>query len=535
MFDWKNSSCEFVIKLKREHSCDSDGPKVALSFFQPIPFTMALRHNVLLFLCILPFAKALYKQWIPDTNFENATNWDKGSVPCGNDQVVFLAQMKVSVYVETAHTITGMSLPVDGELILASGAGFTVREGGDPGCGSGVMAHFKDPESRKWFDPSLWVAATTIDDLHRGTYQFSVHEESVPCQYDNVVFREATSFSVDVSSDHDVPVKSVSVLGKKFTSSSEFSQYLSSSSGKLQFHGSSSLKVGGSGCDDITGCICDNSGNRDRICSNVKCDSLECKKPLHPVGHCCEVCGSVVNVQFSLSFNFESYRQRLQHLFLSQHKYESIQMALSKVSKEQRLLRVIPFGATQEIQVVLLDQKTGQEAGKLAEALARDVVQDVHNHGLNIGISSAEFQASSGASSSEVAGNSAGVVVGAVLGSLLGVGLLAAVVMLYRRGIIEIPTMPSIPSLSKWKNSSEIGELGGPLDNGFDNPMFDKPTVMPEEPGLYGTEMINSITLTQSGVHFVNPVYDETDFNAWMVQYQLIWWGMWWQNNMNKT
>ncbi len=398
---------------------------------------MALRHNVLLFLCILPFAKALYKQWIPDTNFENATNWDKGSVPCGNDQVVFLAQMKVSVYVETAHTITGMSLPVDGELILASGAGFTVREGGDPGCGSGVMAHFKDPESRKWFDPSLWVAATTIDDLHRGTYQFSVHEESVPCQYDDVVFREATSFSVDVSSDHDVPVKSVSVLGKKFTSSSEFSQYLSSSSGKLQFHGSSSLKVGGSGCDDITGCICDNSGNRDRICSNVKCDSLECKKPLHPVGHCCEVCGSVVNVQFSLSFNFESYRQRLQHLFLSQHKYESIQMALSKVSKEQRLLRVIPFGATQEIQVVLLDQKTGQEAGKLAEALARDVVQDVHNHGLNIGISSAEFQASSGASSSEVAGNSAGVVVGAVLGSLLGVGLLAAVVMLYRRGIIE--------------------------------------------------------------------------------------------------
>ncbi len=76
------------------------------------------------------------------------------------------------MYVETAHTITGMSLPVDGELILASGAGFTVREGGDPGCGSGVTAHFKDPESQKWFDPSLWVAATTIDDLHRGTYQF---------------------------------------------------------------------------------------------------------------------------------------------------------------------------------------------------------------------------------------------------------------------------------------------------------------------------------------------------------------------------
>ncbi|RXN29576.1 amnionless-like protein [Labeo rohita] len=475
---------------------------------------MARRHNIFLFLCILPFANALYKQWIPDTNYDNATNWDKGSVPCGNDQVVFSAQQKVSVYVETAHTITGMSLPVDGELILASGAGFTVREGGDPGCGSGVTANFKDSESLKWFDPSLWVAATTIDDLHSGTYQFSVHEESVPCQYDDVVFRETTSFRVDVSSGQDVPVKSVSVLGKKFTSNSEFSQYLSSNSGKLQFHGSSSLRVGGSGCDDTTGCICDNSGNRDKICSNVKCDPLECKKPLHPVGHCCNVCGAIVNVQFSSKFNFESYRQRLEHLFLIQHKYESIQMALSKVSKEQRLLRVIPFGTTQEIQVLLLDQKTGQEAGKLAEALARDVMQDVHNQGLNIGITSAEFEASSGASSSEAAGNSTGVVVGAVLGSLLGVGLLAVVVMLYHRGIVRLPKMPSIPSFSKWKNSSDIGELGGPLDHGFDNPIFDKPNMMPEEPGLYGTEMVNSITLTQSGVHFVNPAYDETDFNA---------------------
>ncbi|XP_067238909.1 protein amnionless [Chanodichthys erythropterus] len=475
---------------------------------------MALRHNVLLFLCILPFSNALYKQWIPDTNFENATNWDKGSVPCGNDQIVFLAQKKVSVYVETAHTINAMSLPVDGQLILASGAGFSVREGGDPGCGSGVTAQFKDPESLKWFDPSLWVAATTIDDLHRGTYQFSVHEESVPCQYDDVVFREATSFRVDVSCDHDVPVKSVSVLGKKFTSSSEFSQYLSSSSGKLQFHGSSSLSVGGSGCSDITGCICDNSKNRDVICANMKCDLLECKKPLHPVGHCCDVCGAVVNVQFSSNFNFESYRQRLQHLFLSLPKYESLLMAMSKVSKEQRLLGVIPFVATKEIQVLLLDQKTGQEAGKLAEALARDIVKDVHNHGSNIGINSAEFQASSGASSSEVAGSSAGVVVGAVLGSLIGVGLLAGVILLYRRGIVKIPRMPSIPSISIWKNNSEIGELGGSLDHGYDNPMFDKPTIMPEVPGLYGTETMNSITLTQSGVHFVNPVYDETDFNA---------------------
>lgn len=475
---------------------------------------MALQQDVLLFLCFLPFANSLYKQWIPDTNFENATNWDKGSIPCGSDQVVFLAQRKVSVYVETAHTITGMNLPMDGEFILTSGAGFSVRDGGDPGCGSGITVQFKDCESLKWFDPSLWVAASTFEDLHRGTYKFSVHEESVPCWLDDVVFQEATSFRVDVSSNPDVYVKSISVLGKKFTSSSEFSHFLSSGSGKLQFHGSSSLHIGGAGCSDITGCVCGNSVNRDKICANVKCESLGCKKPLHPVGHCCDVCGAIVNVQFSSNFNFESYRQRLQHLFLSMHKYELIQLAMSKVLQEQRLLGVIPFGSSQEIQVLLLDQNMGHDAGKLAEALARDIAKDVHNHGSILGISAVEFQASSGASSSDAAGNSTGLVAGAVLGSLVVVGLLAVITVLYRRGIVKLPRMPSIPSLSKWKNSSDIGELGGPMDLGFVNPMFDKPTMMPVEPGLYGTETVNSIALTQSGVHFVNPVYDESDFNA---------------------
>lgn len=76
---------------------------------------------LLLGLCLFGAADALYKQWIPDTNYENKTNWDKGSVPCGNDIVQFSAQRKVSVYVETVHSVQEMRLPVDGEFILPSG------------------------------------------------------------------------------------------------------------------------------------------------------------------------------------------------------------------------------------------------------------------------------------------------------------------------------------------------------------------------------------------------------------------------------
>lgn len=32
---------------------------------------------------------AVYKQWIPNTNFETASNWDAGRVPCARDLVQF--------------------------------------------------------------------------------------------------------------------------------------------------------------------------------------------------------------------------------------------------------------------------------------------------------------------------------------------------------------------------------------------------------------------------------------------------------------
>lgn len=473
---------------------------------------MATRQNLFIFLSMLGSACALYKQWIPDTNFENATNWDKGSVPCGSDRVVFPASGKVAVYVKAAHTLSGMGLPTDGEFILAPGAGFSIREGQDPSCGAGGTTNFKDPDSLTWFDPTLWKGASSLDHLQKGPYLFFVDEETVPCQHDDVVFQEHSSFRVDVSPrENSVPVKSVSVLGKTFSDNSDFSQYTSSPLGKLQFHGSSSVSVSGSACDDSTGCECGNSGNHDLICSNVKCAQLDCKKPLYPVGHCCDICGAIVTIHFTDNFNIESYRQRLQHLFLSLSKYKSIQMALSKVSKAQRLMRVIPYGTSPEIQVVVLDENTGPQSGKLAEALAKDILRDIDAQGSHLGIDSAEFHASSGASSGDASGLSGGEVAGVILGILALMAFLALFVVLHRWGMLRVPNLSSLRS---WRKDSEIGDLGGPLDHGFDNPMFEKQSSLPEIPGLYGTESLNTITLTHSGVHFVNPVYDETDFNA---------------------
>ncbi|KAM6905199.1 protein amnionless [Xenentodon cancila] len=469
-------------------------------------FKMLETREVLFLFCFVGATNALYKQWIPDTNYENATNWDKGEVPCGNDIVKFSAKRKVSVFVESTHAVQEMRLPVDGEFILNSGAGFYVLSGKDPSCSAGVTAQFKDSESPQWLNPALWQEAVTLDDLQLGNFLFSVHEESVPCQHDDVVFKALSSFSVDTSSSQPrIPVKSVSVLGKTFDSRSEFSQYLNSHSGQLQFHGSSAVTVGNPGCGDPTGCDCGNSVHHQVICSTVTCPSLSCKKPLKPVGHCCDVCGAMVTIQYAEGFNLHNYRERIRHLFLIQLQYKSIQLGMSKVFKPQRLMGMIPFGTSPEIQVVILDGETG----KLSETLAQDIVNDVHSHGSKLGITGAEFQASSGSSSSQ-SGGSAGMVTGIVFAVLIVITAIIIVVFLIHKGVVKMPSMPSMPPLNCLQKTSDVGDLGGALDHGFDNPMFEKPDILGNNPGLYDTER-NSICMSRTGIHFVNPVYDENE------------------------
>lgn len=460
--------------------------------------------DVLLLLCLAGSVNPLYKQWIPDTNYENKTNWDKNAVPCGNDIIKFPAQREVSVFVADTHAVQEMWLPIDGEFILNSGAGFYAVTGQDPGCGAGVMTEFKDSESLQWFDPALWQAASSLQDLQSGNFLFSVHVESVPCRYDDVVFKALSSFRVDTSSSHSsVPVKSVSVQGKVFESKPDFSQYLGSSSGRLQFHGSSAVSVGEPSCGDPTGCDCGNSVNQQRICSTVTCSPLSCKKPLLPQGHCCVVCGAIVTIDYAAGFNLQTYRDRIHHLFLVLPKYESIQLGMSKVFKSRRLFGIIPFAASPEIQVVILDGEDGRQA----ETLAWDIIRDVRSHGSNLGIIEAEFEASSG-NTSDPPGNSVGVIVGAVFGILIIIALTIVVVFFVRKGFVQ---MPPLPSLRSFKRSSDSGSFGP----GYDNPIFDTPD-MPDIVGQYATKDINTINLTQTGVYFINPSYDEneTDFNA---------------------
>ncbi|XP_073494478.1 protein amnionless [Phyllobates terribilis] len=460
-------------------------------------------------LSVIAPSDAAYRRWIPDTNFENASNWKEQRVPCGQDSAVFPGDQRVSVFVQSPHALTNLYLPWDGEFLLSHGAGFMAVSTEDPECGEGSSLHFHDADRHHWFDPSLWRSALSTDDLEMDRFLFAVDAESVPCRYDDVLFSPETSFRVQIQeTGSDVELRSISVLGQKFTNNEDFLRYLKSPTGKLQFPGPAQPQITNLRCPDGTGCLCGNDGRLQEICSarlqytGGKCPEATCAAPLQPVGHCCGICGVVISLDYSSAFILETYRSRLLHTFLSLQKYSSVKLAISKVRSPSSAARV---GAELEIQIVLMDGKEGVLAGGDALQLAYDILADIDAHGASFGITRAEMQfATGGLTSPHTGPMSTGAISGIVLGTVLGLSLVGASYFLYR---MDTCRLRYVVFFHFWRNGSGMEDTEYGEQRGFDNPIFE-PVAENNQTGGCSRHIGQNVTLQETQFQFSNPAFD---------------------------
>ncbi|KAG9481860.1 hypothetical protein GDO78_010865, partial [Eleutherodactylus coqui] len=443
-------------------------------------------------------SEAIYKRWIPNTNFENASNWNERRVPCSQDTAMFPRDktgvgkhcFKATLQAKLIHYVT-------------PSAGF---EGG-------THINFHDAERHEWFDPTLWSSAQSTDDLEIGRFLFSVDAEHVPCLYDDVIFSPETSFRVDLKeTGSEVQLRSISVLGKKFTNNADFSQYLKSPTGKLQFPGPVQPQIMNLRCQDDTGCLCGNDEMLQEICSarlqysGNKCPEVTCASPLQPIGHCCGICGVIISLEYFSAFNLETYRNRLIHTFLSLNKYSSIKLAISKVQSSLPILSSMRFGKNLKIQIVLIDGKEGSLAGSDALQLGYDIMADIETQGESFGITKAEMEFATGSiTSPQTAPMSAAAISGIVIGTFLGLSLLAASYFLYK---LDACRLQYFRFFHFWNNGSRMEDDEPVGHGGFDNVIYE-PAAENKQAVTGGEEDLKAGT----GFQFDNPVFD-SNFDA---------------------
>ncbi|XP_046309191.1 protein amnionless isoform X1 [Marmota monax] len=454
---------------------------------------MGALGRLLLGLQLCALTRAAYKFWVPNTGFDTATNWNQNRTPCAGGAVQFPADKMVSVLVQESHTLSDMLLPLDGELVLASGAGFrAAAPGSDPDCGSEPPALFRNPDRFSWVDPRLWRSEEA-----RGF--FSVDAERVPCSHDDVVFPPDGSFRVGLGPGAGpVRVRSLSALGQTFTRDEDLAAFLASRSGRLHFHGPGALSLGSEACADPSGCVCGTAEALPWVCAALlqplggRCPQASCHDALRPEGQCCDLCGAILSLTHSSAFDLQRYRARLLDAFLSLPQYQGLQVAVSRVPRWSRLRE-----ADTEIQVVLAD--TGPETGG-AGRLARALVADVAEHGEALGVLSAALRESGApvggdsAAEQNAPGSRAGLAGGVVAAVLLVLLALLGIVLLRRTGRL------------RWRRQEEAEPAPAGTPSGFSNPVFfvatseEPPPVRPCSPAL-------KMDSSTSHSYFDNPLF----------------------------
>uniref|UniRef100_A0A8C0CSH3 Protein amnionless n=1 Tax=Balaenoptera musculus TaxID=9771 RepID=A0A8C0CSH3_BALMU len=442
---------------------------------------MGAPGRILLWLQLCALTRAAYKFWVPNTDFDAAANWSQNRTPCAGAAVEFPADKTVSVLVREGHSVSDMLLPLDGEFVLASGAGFSALDTG---------LHLDCTAPALFRDPDRFYAAHGL---------FSVDAERVPCSHDDVVFPSDASFRVGLGPGAGtVRVRSVRALGQTFTRDEDLAAFLASRAGRLRFHGPGALSVGPEACADQSGCVCGHAEAQPWICAALlqplggRCPQAACRDPLRPEGQCCDLCGAIVSLTHGPAFDLQRYRARLLHAFLALPQYQGLQMAVSKVPRQPRLREASGAKADTEIQVVLVE--TGPETGG-AGRLARALLADIAEHGEALGVLSATARESGApvgggsAAGLNAPGPRAGLAGGlAAALLLLLLALLAGALLLRRAGRL------------RWRRRDEAdpAPAGAPL--GFHNPVF-----YAADPPDVGSS---------SRSYFVNPLFGEAEAEA---------------------
>ncbi|CAG5134999.1 unnamed protein product [Candidula unifasciata] len=498
------------------------------------------------YLLVILFARtsAVYKRWLPDTNFDNPDNWNLKRTPCGND-VAIIPDDSPIVYVQLNTSIKELHLPKNGELILGRNMALGFTETAVAGCEEASGVHSRQPQTLAEPRQLVYGAHRTGRTCDRT--QSILDVQKVPCSYDDVIFPRDHAYFVDLTEDTPMlSVKTLKISGTTFTTYS-FTNYLNSAEGEKMFRWSPSgsrvdrVNITRTNCEDPRGCACGNDRPQiaKAVCSHVEksCFRPRCSQTVQPVGACCKMCGAVFNITRGYGFNFNSFVSSLKSKFLS-----------GGVSRRVTQDGVnVTFSLTSEgwVQVALNDV-TGEKSSSLAKLLQTEFNNDLASGGhtyaidavrLSFATDTSEPAHSAQRAEPMTSGSIAGIVVGVI--AVIIVVIIVVVVFIFRRTgrelpvikmpSIHLPAMPTMPSLPRWGPRLRAGPSPGlsqphtapHVDPGFANPLydtspFDDGNYHMKEMELIGTSLEEQPTFDVSEGGFHNPLYGTAGVSPYM-------------------
>ncbi|XP_032677849.1 protein amnionless-like [Odontomachus brunneus] len=232
---------------------------------------------------------ALEKHWLPDLEWQTASNWADGRVPEIDSHVIFPEQTRHAVGIAgypRDFRLSALDLPRQGSLVLPRNGKLQLSNS----KANAKVSKWSRTGNFFWTDPANW----------NGSSIAAPHLERVPCRQDNVVLPNINHTLSMLLPVREIQVKSIRLPNEEpFTSWEWMSFHNRREFSRSRF----TVKyIEFSQIYSCPTCSCQENFVQDdyleEICAiqRPKCGFTDCEYPLTVEGHCCPYCGGRVSM-----------------------------------------------------------------------------------------------------------------------------------------------------------------------------------------------------------------------------------------------
>ncbi|XP_020279310.1 protein amnionless-like [Pseudomyrmex gracilis] len=246
---------------------------------------------VLCVILISGYSAAIEKHWLPDLEWQTASNWADGLVPEIDNHIIFPLLTRHAVGIAGDLRLSEIDLPGQGSLVLPRNGKLQLSNS----RADAKISKWSKEGNFFWADPANW----------NGSSIAVPHLESVPCRRDDVVLPAANRTLSILLPVREIEVKSIRLANEQpfvdwewesFQDRREFSR------GRFTVkYASLHLAL-----FDCPVCFCQGDSQSDyleEICAiqRPRCGFTGCEYPLTVEGHCCPYCGGRVSTSETIS------------------------------------------------------------------------------------------------------------------------------------------------------------------------------------------------------------------------------------------
>lgn len=214
-------------------------------------------------------------------------------------KAIFNKEVEGFLLMDREQRLNEVILPSDGAIVISSGSKIEFSDIGK--CERTYVSNITAPTKHLWFSTKSWITQDEKENVAKPDIY------KIPCECDTVEFPKEYLAAVDLEFVDEIVVDKILINDR----TDDFERFLETAVGQKMFLNSEAVHLSQGMCSPPKYCGCHNHNRFEKytelLCEEESkyCPEADCLQPIQPEGHCCPICGAILNFKIKDTCDFD--------------------------------------------------------------------------------------------------------------------------------------------------------------------------------------------------------------------------------------